>query len=89
MKKRILLALLTFIILSNTAFAQMWNSKDTLYGNEWINFSQQYYKISLAEDGIYRIPQATLSKIAAFNAVEGKQLQLFYLGQEIDRKSVV
>ena len=83
MKKRILLAFVTFIILSNTAFAQMWNSKDTLYGNEWINFSQQYYKISLTEDGIYRIPQATLSKIAAFNAVEGKQLQLFYLGQEI------
>ncbi len=40
--------------------AQMWNGQDTLYGNEWIDFSKTYYKIKVAEDGIYRIDYQTL-----------------------------
>ena len=41
--------------------AQMWNGQDTLYGNEWIDFSKTYFKIKVAEDGIYRIGYQTLT----------------------------
>ncbi|MCX6294817.1 MAG: C25 family cysteine peptidase, partial [Bacteroidetes bacterium] len=31
------------------------------FGNEWINYSQNYYKIKIAQNGIYRIDSATLA----------------------------
>ena len=30
------------------------------FGNEWINYNQQYYKMPIAQDGIYRIGYNTL-----------------------------
>ncbi len=52
----------TFLLcfLFTTARAQMWNGTDTLYGNEWIRYDQSYFKIMVAEDGIYRIPYEAL-----------------------------
>ncbi|MCB0555841.1 MAG: hypothetical protein KDD02_20000, partial [Phaeodactylibacter sp.] len=57
------LALIIFLLISILPLsrAQMWNGTDTLYGNEWIHYDQSYFKISVAADGIYRIPYATLS----------------------------
>ena len=57
MKKHLWLPL---IFLSVIARAQMWNGTDTLYGNEWIDYSKQYFKIKVAEDGVYRIVYQTL-----------------------------
>ena len=31
------------------------------YGNEWIDYTQEHYKISVGADGIYRIPLSTLT----------------------------
>ena len=31
------------------------------YGNEWIDYTQEHYKISVGADGIYRIPLTTLT----------------------------
>ena len=31
------------------------------FGNEWINYNQTYFKIKVVNDGIYRIPYATLN----------------------------
>ncbi|WP_235299348.1 putative type IX secretion system sortase PorU2 [Portibacter marinus] len=55
---------------------------DTLYGNEWINYDQEYYKISVAEDGIYRItlPQLGASGIPA-GSLEGANYQLYHNGK--------
>lgn len=59
----------------------MWNGTDTLYGNEWIDFSRTYYKISVAEDGIYRLDYQTLAA-AGFPAgsVPAGQWRLYRYG---------
>lgn len=54
--------LLAFLLLpALPAAAQMWNGTDTLYGNEWIDHANTYYKIRVADDGVYRIPYQTLT----------------------------
>ncbi|MBX2962320.1 MAG: hypothetical protein KF687_07395 [Cyclobacteriaceae bacterium] len=62
-------------ILSYQGYAQV--------GNEWIQFSQFYYKIPVAEDGLYRITFSDL-QTAGFpiGAVDPRRLQLFHRGVE-------
>jgi hypothetical protein len=54
------------------------------YGNEWINYNQNYYKITLAETGIYRITHQDLNN-AGFpvSTVDPRRIQLFHRGKEI------
>jgi hypothetical protein len=58
------------------------------YGNEWINPGQKYFKIKIAQDGVYRIDFGTL--VTAFAAggtdlttVDPRKIQIFNKGQEI------
>ena len=53
------------------------------YGNEWVNFSQPYYKIPTAQDGIYRLAYEDLQS-AGFpvDAVDPQRLQIFHRGVE-------
>ena len=53
------------------------------HGNEWINFNQQYVKISVAQDGIYKLTYQDLQK-AGFPvaSVNPRNLQLFHRGRE-------
>lgn len=51
------------------------------YGHEWINYNQQYVKLPVYKEGIYRIDAPTLA--AAFgNGTNPKNLQLFLAGRE-------
>ncbi|MFH2143599.1 MAG: C25 family cysteine peptidase [Bacteroidota bacterium] len=53
------------------------------FSNNWINYSQSYYKISITEEGIYRISKSVL--IAAgfdFSSFHPRNLQLFCKGEE-------
>ena len=52
------------------------------YGNEWIDYDKTYYKITLAEDKLYRIPFSTLleNNVPTDNA---SNLKLIYKGEEI------
>jgi len=59
------------------------------YGNEWINFStnqphsiQQYFKISVWRDGVYRVTLADLQAAQFPSPFNPKQLQLFHNGKE-------
>jgi hypothetical protein len=54
-----------------------------IYGNEWINYSQNYYKIKIAKDGVYKIDYNTLTK-AGFDlaTINPKHLSLFRNGKE-------
>lgn len=79
--RRIALLLLFLSCLTGSSTAQMLIDNDTLYGNEWINFDQTYYKIMVAQDGMYRIPQSALP--ADMAGVEARYYQLFYFGKEI------
>lgn len=53
------------------------------YGNEWINYSQQYYKIKIAQTGVYRIDSATLAAAGIpVGSINPQNLQLFNKGLE-------
>ncbi len=54
------------------------------YGNEWIDYSKQYYKISIADDGIYRISYQQLKDSGIdIENIQGKDFKLILLGEEI------
>jgi hypothetical protein len=52
-------------------------------GEEWINYNQTYFKLSVAEEGIYRITYSDLQN-AGFpvNQVDPRRIQLFHRGKE-------
>jgi hypothetical protein len=60
-----------------TAFAQQ-----VTYGNEWINYSQKYYKIKVPATGIYKLDQAYL-QAAGITGVDPRNFQLFRRGEEV------
>ncbi|RYU77710.1 putative type IX secretion system sortase PorU2 [Hymenobacter persicinus] len=51
------------------------------YGNEWIVPGQQYYKIRLAQNGIYRLDYAYLTQ-AGISGVNPQRFQLWRRGKE-------
>jgi hypothetical protein len=67
---------LSFLILCSalSGFAQV--------GNEWIQFGQEYYKIPVAKDGIYKIPSSDLMAKGLPSSIDPKKLQLFHRGVE-------
>lgn len=54
-----------------------------IFGNEWINYNQTYYKFKIYGDSLYRIPIASLYALGMPNNVLGENLQLFRDGQEV------
>ncbi len=81
--KRLYTIVLAFFITLPFLQAQMWNGTDTLYGNEWINYDQTYFKIMIAQDGMYRISRSTLEGAGIpVNSIEGTKYQLFHMGEE-------
>src|ERR1700757_817735 len=51
--------------------------------NKWIVYSQNYYKIKVAKDGIYRLDSATLAAAGIPLAfIKPQYFQLFFHGQE-------
>lgn len=74
---RQLLSVFLLFALCNTLSAQT-------YGNEWIDFSQQYFKIKIAKNGLFRIPFSTLSNAGIpLGSINGNNFQVFHMGQEI------
>lgn len=53
------------------------------YGNEWIDYDKTYYKFTVSEDKVYRIPYSTLT--SQFNTTDliGANFQLFGKGEEV------
>ncbi len=55
--------------------------KAQTYGNEWINYSQFYYKIKIAQNGVYRIDSATLAAAGIpLSSINPKNFQIFNKG---------
>ena len=68
----------------------MWNGVDTLYGNEWIDYNQSYFKIKVVEDGMYQLSYSDLNAAGVFNGTsipQGQNLQLIKNGQSRNFKS--
>ncbi|MEO6902469.1 MAG: C25 family cysteine peptidase [Bacteroidia bacterium] len=65
--------LIFFFILSTFT-----NLKAQHYGNEWINYSQKYYKFKVPKNGIYRIDSLTLFLSGVpVNTINPRNFQLF------------
>lgn len=53
------------------------------YGNEWINYSQQYFKIKIAQTGIYHLDSATMASAGIpVGSIDPRQFQLFHNGTQ-------
>ncbi|AHJ96889.1 putative type IX secretion system sortase PorU2 [Hymenobacter swuensis] len=72
-----LLALLLLTLWAPAAQAQ-----SGPYGNEWIVPGQQYYKIKVARDGLYRLNYQYLQQ-AGISGVNPQRLQLWRRGKEV------
>ncbi len=81
---RQLLLVFCFIAISQTILlSQMVVGTDTLYGNEWIDYSKTYYKIGVTADGIYRIPAAALAAAGIpAAAIPSQDFRLYHNGQQ-------
>ncbi|MFT7237669.1 MAG: hypothetical protein ACI93L_001755 [Cyclobacteriaceae bacterium] len=65
-----------FVILTTGVYAQDANS--------WINYDQQYYKIKIAEDGIYRISAGEMQSAGIpITTIASGRYQMFRRGEEI------
>ncbi|MCF8237526.1 MAG: hypothetical protein K9I85_05180 [Saprospiraceae bacterium] len=84
-RTKILLLLLLFnTIAANGLLAQMVVGQDTLYGNEWIDYSKTYWKIKVAKRDMYRVNYDVLAAGGfPVDQVNGDQFQLFVYGKEV------
>ncbi len=75
MVKRIIYCLL-LLLLGSSIHAQS-------FGNEWINYSQKYFRIPIYKTGIYRISRAALVQAGfPITNISPKNIQLFARGEE-------
>ncbi len=74
--RQLVLTLLMFVGFMQSVSAQT-------YGNEWINYSQTYYKFGVFRDDVYRIPVSQLMSLGLPSSVNGAHLQLFRDGAEV------
>jgi Peptidase family C25 len=72
MMKKLILPILLFITVAANA----------QFNNSWIDYSKTYYKFKVVKDGLYRIPQATLS-VAGIGSANADYFQLWRNGQQV------
>lgn len=78
------LLLSAFLLLAASTRAQMINGADTLYGNEWLDFSKTYYRIAVPADGIYRIGYQALADAGfPLGQAPAAELRLYAFGQQV------
>lgn len=74
--RSILFSLLLQVYFQQPGFSQA-------VGNEWIDFNQTYYKLPVAEDGIYRLNyDDLLSHGFPVSSVDPRRIQIFHKGVE-------
>lgn len=56
---------------------------DTLYGNEWIQYSNTYLRLKVAADGIYRANGAQLTAAGLPSGIAGVDLRLYCNGVQV------
>ncbi|MEZ4907363.1 MAG: hypothetical protein R2771_06925 [Saprospiraceae bacterium] len=82
MKKIIILSFI--IILPLLINAQMIDGQTLKYGNEWINFNQEYFKIPVDQDGIYHITTDDLINVGIdVNNISANKFRLYKNGEEV------
>lgn len=59
-----------------------WISSFAQFGNEWIKFNQQYFKIPIAKDGLYKLSYDNLVNAGVPTSVDPRKIQIFHRGVE-------
>ncbi len=73
-------AFFCFLLQAGSLFGQMYDGR---FGNEWINYSQPYYKLKVWTDGVHRIPRIVLQNAGISTAAAtADELQLILRGEE-------
>ncbi|CAN5259263.1 hypothetical protein BH09BAC3_BH09BAC3_20230 [soil metagenome] len=63
--------------------AAIWTESSAQFSNEWINFTQAYYKIPVAKNGIYKISYADLQAAGVpIGTIDPRKINLFHRGAE-------
>lgn len=58
--------------------------KAQTFGNEWINYNQNYYKFPVLSNGVYRIAYTTLQNAGILvSGINPKNIQIFGRGKEV------
>lgn len=58
-------------------------SKSQTYENDWINYGQQYFKVKVWQNGIYRISGTDLQFSGVpIGSIDPRKVQVFHNGQE-------
>ena len=86
MKNQTLFFLLLCFLFTVSVYGQMIENGDTLYGNEWIEYDQEYLKLSVTSDGMYKVDYQELIDGGVFSGSQvpqGNNFQLYHLGQSI------
>lgn len=78
---KVILFTLLMLMVSGAIHAQR-------FSNDWIKNDQQYFKIKVSKEGIYRLDYLTLTTAIVQNGgltsnLEPKKIQVFHLGEEI------
>ncbi|MEO6760176.1 MAG: C25 family cysteine peptidase, partial [Saprospiraceae bacterium] len=66
-----------------TLSGQIVQGGDTLLGNEWIDYAQTYFRIKVANDGLYRLNYQQMVSQGLPPALNGQALQLYRYGQPV------
>lgn len=65
-------------------YGQMLEGSSVFYGNEWIDYTNNYFKIQVAEDRIYRITKDVLLAAGVpANSIPGDQYHIYHLGKRV------
>lgn len=77
MKIKYKISLLFFILSISFCLGQQ------RYGNEWINFNQLYYKLSVVKDGMYRLSYIDLIQAGIpITSIDPRNIQIWRRGEE-------
>ena len=75
---------LRFILFLTLLFAFQLAGRAQVYGNEWINYNQQYYSFKIANSSIHKIEYNTLvSAGITFSSYTHENIQIFGREKEI------
>ncbi len=78
------LSIITALLCTCVAlYSQMYFNEEFLFGNEWVKHDRPYAKVSVNEDGVYRIGFAELVANGFPTNFKGSEIQAYSYGKEV------
>ena len=60
------------------------SSSAQIYGNEWIDFNLEYYKVETAQEGVYALSSSYLTNSGIdLASINPKNIHLYHRGEEV------